>query len=78
MQARYIPRKINHPKFKNMSIVAAIEYLNDKPLGDFVFRPSSKSTEYLNLTWKFHDNVVLHLLIREEGKAPNSLIGRKL
>lgn len=41
-KSNYIPRKINHPKFRNMSYTAAIEYLSDKSIGEFVIRPSSK------------------------------------
>ena len=41
-QQVYQPRKINHPNFKNMSMSAAIEFLQDKQVGDFVFRPSSR------------------------------------
>ena len=33
-QARFIPRKINHPKFKNISMNAAMEFLNDRSVGD--------------------------------------------
>jgi transcription elongation factor SPT6 len=78
MTVKYIPRKINHPKFKNMSIMSAKDFLSDKNVGECVFRPSSKGTDFLNLTWKFHEGVLMHILIKEEGKTPNSLIGRKL
>lgn len=41
-----------------MSHFAVIEYLQDKPMGDFIFRPSSKGGNYLNLTWKFYDKII--------------------
>eukprot|EP00828_Plagiopyla_frontata_P026036 TRINITY_DN3364_c0_g1_i2.p1 TRINITY_DN3364_c0_g1~~TRINITY_DN3364_c0_g1_i2.p1 ORF type:complete len:486 (+),score=64.14 TRINITY_DN3364_c0_g1_i2:96-1553(+) len=75
---KYIPRKINHPKFKNMSISAACDYLLDKKDGDFVIRPSSKGTNHLNITWKFYENCYVHLDIVEGSKAPNELIAKKL
>lgn len=45
---------------------AAKEFLSDKNIGDFVFRPSSKGTSFLNLTWKFYDGIIQHILIRED------------
>lgn len=54
----YQPRKINHPNFKNMSLHATKEFLQDKPVGEYLFRPSSKGTNFLNLTWKFYDNIL--------------------
>ena len=71
----YQPRKINHPNFKNMSFYAAKDFLQDKPVGEFVFRPSSKvfslcqGSNYLNLSWKFYDNIIQHIMIREDQKA---------
>lgn len=61
-----------------MSFIAAKEYLSDKNMGDFVVRPSSKGTDYLNITWKFFDHVIAHLEIREDKKEVNALIAKKL
>ena len=47
----------------------AIQYLKEKPDGSFVFRPSSKGVGYLNLTWKFYDDVLVHLTIKEGFKS---------
>lgn len=52
-EIRYSARRINHPKFKHMSMKAAVEYIQQQPLGDFVIRPSSKGGNYLSITWKF-------------------------
>lgn len=41
-------------------------------------RPSSKGTDYLNITWKFFDHVIAHLEIREDKKEANALIAKKL
>lgn len=49
---------------------------NDKK--KFLFRPSSKGTDYLNITWKFYDHVISHLEIKEGAKDASSLISKKL
>lgn len=66
--SKYIPRKINHPKFKNIAYGGCLEYLKDKQIGDFLFRPSSKGTDNLNLTWKFYEGVFVNLDIKEGYK----------
>jgi len=76
-QIRYIPRKINHPKFKNISIALAMNFLNDRSVGEYVIRPSSKGTEHLNITWKFYEKVIVHLDVREGPKTPNALVANK-
>lgn len=76
-QIRYIPRKINHPKFKNISIALALTYLQDKSVGEFVIRPSSRGTEQLNITWKFFDKVIVHLDVKEGPKNPTTLMASK-
>ena len=76
-QIRYIPRKINHPKFKNISIALAMSFLNDRGVGEYVIRPSSKGTEHLNITWKFYEKVLVHLDVREGPKNPSALVSNK-
>lgn len=77
-QSRYIPRRINHPKFKNMSLLAAQEYLSERDIGDFVIRPSSKGTDHLNITWKLASEKIVHLDIKEGIKGPNDMISKHL
>lgn len=74
---RYIPRKINHPKFKNISIAVAMGLLSDRSVGEYVIRPSSKGTDHLNITWKFYDKVIVHLDVREGPKNPVTLMANK-
>jgi len=76
--SRYTPRRINHPRFKNMSLQNAKEYLNDREIGDFVIRPSSKGTDHLNITWKLSNDKVVHLDIKEGIKGPNDMISKHL
>ena len=78
--SRYIPRRINHPKYKNICLSAAQEYLSEREIGDFVIRPSSKGLSHLNITWKLSlssDNIC-HLDIREGMKGPNDMISKHL
>jgi len=76
--SRYIPRKIKHPRFKNISLTAAQEYLQDREIGDFVIRPSSKGLKYLNITWKISSDNIAHLEIKEGMKGPNDIISKHL
>ena len=52
---KFIPRRINHPKFLNVNSAAAVEKLRDADIGEFLFRPSSKGTDNITLTWKFYN-----------------------
>lgn len=52
--------------------------LQDQSVGEFIFRPSSKGTENITLTWKFYKNNVVHIDIAEHEKAPGATIGSKL
>jgi hypothetical protein len=48
-----VPRRIAFEKFKNISSrKAALELLQGE-VGDFVFRPSTRSEHNITLTWKF-------------------------
>ena len=70
-------RIIVHPLFKNITFMQAEEELQNATSGEVIFRPSSKGTNHLTLTYKFHD-VVAHVDINEEDK-PNALaLGRTL
>lgn len=75
---RYIPRRINHPKFKNISLSAAQDYLSEREVGDFVIRPSSKGLDHLNITWKLSSGNICHLDIKEGMKGPNDIISKHL
>lgn len=75
---RFVPRKINHPHFKNSGLGIAIKFLKNRKNGTFVFRPSSKGTQYLNLTWKFYSNIFVHCSIKEGFKTQNENISKEL
>ena len=76
--SRYIVRKINHPKFKNIPLSQAVEHLAEREIGDFVIRPSSKGPDHLNITWKLSAENIVHLDITEGIKGPNDMISKHL
>lgn len=71
-------RRINHPKFKNTTAAKALSELMDKPNGDYIFRPSSKGVDNINLTWKFYNSNIVHIDIVESDKPTGASIGNKL
>jgi len=52
--------------------------LQDREIGDFIFRPSSKGPDNITLTWKFYTNNLVHIDIKEIDKPPGASIGNKL
>jgi len=76
--ARYIPRNISHNKFKNVTYKRALELLKDEKIGEVIIRPSSKGEDHLTLTWKFADNCLVHLDLREEDKPDKLQLGRQI
>jgi len=75
---KYYLRRLTHNSFKNLSCSGAIEYLRNKEIGDFIFRPSSKGEDHLTLTYKFYKNTYSHIDIVETNKQPGMNIGQKL
>jgi len=50
-----LKRPITHPAFQNVSISEAEAFLADKPVGEYVVRPSSKGLQFVSITWKVSD-----------------------
>ena len=69
---------MNHQKFANINSKTAIDNLNKEDNGEFYFRPSSKGTDHLTLTWKFFENNIVHIDIVEENKPIGANIGSLL
>lgn len=44
----------------------AIEYIEGQKVGEYIIRPSSRGKEFLTITWKFFEGVLVHLLVKEE------------
>ena len=62
----------------NITSTAAIKNLMKEDNGEFYFRPSSRGSDHLTLTWKFYENNIVHIDIVEEDKPIGANIGRKL
>ena len=52
--------------------------LQSEENGEYYFRPSSKGINNLSLTWKFYENNIVHIDIKEYDKATGASIGKKL
>ena len=77
-RAQIQKRKIQHQRFQNVSSTIAIQNLKREDNGEFYFRPSSRGTDHLTLTWKFYENNMVHIDIQEFEKAVGANIGSKL
>jgi len=55
-----------------------VNSLKKEDNGEFYFRPSSRGTSNLTLTWKFYENNIVHIDIQEFEKAVGANIGQKL
>lgn len=49
----------------------ATDYIESQKVGDYIIRPSSRGKEYLTITWKFYEGVIVHLQVREEHRQDN-------
>jgi len=70
-------RNINHPNYKNYNYIQCVEHLKNKEIGDYIFRPSTKSTNIITLSWKYYGNIISHIPVIEEEKAKGANIGSK-
>jgi hypothetical protein len=58
---RFQARRIAFEKFKNVSSRRAALELNESEVGDFIFRPSTRSENNITLTWKFWRKTLVHI-----------------
>ena len=49
----------------------ALDYMEGQKVGEYIIRPSSRGRDYLTITWKFFDGVIVHLLVQEVHRADN-------
>jgi transcriptional accessory protein Tex/SPT6 len=61
LQGRFTPRRIAHERFKNISSRRALAELENAEVGEFVFRPSTRSEDAITLTWKFWKKHFVHI-----------------
>jgi len=78
LSSRYQARNIRNSNFKNIDYSRTIDFLRNAELGSFIFRPSSRGNNFLNLSWKFYENCYSHLEIEEMEKPAGASIGSKL
>lgn len=71
-------RRIQHGRFANITCEKAVENLKREDNGEFYFRPSSRGSNNLTLTWKFFETNIVHIDIQEFDKAVGANIGSRL
>jgi transcription elongation factor SPT6 len=58
----------------------ATDYIESQKVGEYIIRPSSRGKEYLTITWKFFEGVIVHLQVKEEQRPntyqPKLLLGK--
>ncbi|CAK75280.1 unnamed protein product (macronuclear) [Paramecium tetraurelia] len=64
-QQKLILRNINHPKFKQVLLKGALEYIESQPVGEYIIRPNQRLKDHLTITWKFYEGVISHLYVQE-------------
>ncbi|KII62579.1 Transcription elongation factor SPT6 [Thelohanellus kitauei] len=74
----YHKKLIVHPLFKNVTFDEAENLLKQKEELDCVIRPSSKGVDKLSLSIKIIDDIIVHVDIKEEEKANDYSLGKKL
>ncbi|KAF9581645.1 Transcription elongation factor spt6, partial [Lunasporangiospora selenospora] len=74
----FVPRKVNHPLFRNMNADEAVEFLKDKHRGELVIRPSTKGADHLTITVKLADDLFKHFDILEIDKKDDFSLGKTL
>ncbi|KAF9363497.1 Transcription elongation factor spt6 [Mortierella sp. NVP85] len=74
----FLPRKVTHPLFKNMTSGEAISYLSDKSRGDLVIRPSTRGVDHLSVTVKLGEDIYHHFDILEMDKKDDYSLGKTL
>ena len=70
---------VEHPQFRNVEYKAAEAELasEEVPDGEVIIRPSSKGSDHLTFTFKFHDapRIFWHLDVLEMGKRNAQSLG---
>ncbi|KAF9433439.1 Transcription elongation factor spt6 [Entomortierella beljakovae] len=77
-KSSFLPRKINHPLFKNVNSEDAKKFLSDKSRGDLVIHPSSRGTDHLSVTVKLGDDLYKKFDILELDKKDDVSLGKTL
>eukprot|EP01130_Rhizamoeba_saxonica_P014788 TRINITY_DN6498_c0_g1_i1.p1 TRINITY_DN6498_c0_g1~~TRINITY_DN6498_c0_g1_i1.p1 ORF type:complete len:1391 (-),score=418.40 TRINITY_DN6498_c0_g1_i1:106-4233(-) len=71
-------RAVVHQHFKNIDAEDAEKLLENETRGEVVIRPSSKGYQTLAITWKFYDDIFVHIEIKEDDKENDYSLGKRL
>ncbi|KAI1316773.1 Transcription elongation factor spt6 [Mortierella claussenii] len=74
----FLPRKINHPLFKNINGEEAKQFLSDKSRGELVIRPSTRGVDHLSVTVKLAEGLYKIFDILELDKKDDVSLGKTL
>jgi hypothetical protein len=61
-----------YQKYKNITCGQSVAYLQDKPKGEFLFRPSPRGDRFMNLSLKFYDNQIINIEVEEIKNADST------
>jgi transcription elongation factor SPT6 len=75
---RSLMRVVDHPSFKNFGLDETLQALKDAPIGEAIFRPSSKGLDFLTLSYKGLPDLIVHVAILEKDKPHAAALGRRL
>lgn len=56
----------------------AESFLEARPVGEYLFRPSSLGRDHIALSWKVTNGIVQHVDVLERGKESEFTLGREL
>jgi transcription elongation factor SPT6 len=71
-------RQIQHPYWQNINYKAAEKYLETRPRGEVVVRPSSSGKDHISITWKVDEGIYQHIDVLEQQKANEWTLGKRL
>jgi transcription elongation factor SPT6 len=71
-------RTVRHPYWQNFDSREAERFLESKPRGEIVVRPSSKGHDHISITWKVDEQIYQHIDVKEEDKPNDWSLGNRL
>ena len=71
-------RVVDHPSFRNFTADDVRNALEDAPVGEPIFRPSTRGSDFLTLSYKGLKNQVVHMVVVEKDKPNSTALGRRL
>ena len=71
-------RVVDHPAFRNFTLEEVTKALEDAPVGETIFRPSTKGNDFLTMSYKGLKDDIVHVVIVEKDKPHEAALGRRL